>query len=467
MRLLRLFAGFAVAFATATLSFPARADSPTLEELLRAIPEGAIAYNGFPLVSYVDLRALERAGGVPTPASEQEFRALPEAERDRWQRGVIRWGTGLPAGLKEYAGFQMNSDKGTLDQAMGLDFFAIDRVLSFGAMPPHEVTILAGGADFVDPTWIDMGLAGRGFVQSSENGVSTWARFADGAPATALVDTVAAGDPFDADINFAERLGFEPGRVTVAHHWPDYRETLAAAHGEAPQARSARLLQAMFEAVAKTEGGDGILIQGWAQGLPSVGASHGPMNAMLDALANPAPGGPDIAALRERMAAAGQQGGPPLSAYPLVLFAEVGAGDGGQINAIAIPYPDPATAEMAAAVVADRLKLWRPCGGADCERLVSRLGGTVTTDVILDDRVGRALGAAMVGVLGYDPGADNDPADVAAAVAGVPPGEGGAVAVVAVHYPQPADGPDAVRGELLVTLMDAILRLDLSVLAVP
>ncbi len=452
--------------AGALLTTPAAAQAPAWADLLAAMPESAVSYNGFPLVSYVDLRALERATGAPQPATEGSYRALPEADRARWQRDIIRWLTSMPFGLRDYAA-RMESVTGTLDHAMGLDFFAIDRVLSFGALPPHEVTVLAGGDDLADPFWMNLALVSRGFAESAEEGATVWSRFGDGNTAIALTDLNAAGDPFDADMNMAARIAVQPGRVTVAHHWTDLRDTLAAGRGAAPTAHAARLLAALFDAAAKVEGGDGVVIQGWAYGLPVVGADNRTLNAVADAVANPQA---DAAVQRGRLAAAAGQGGPPLPAYPLALFAEVGTADGRQLNVIAIPYPDPATADMAAATVADRLKLWKACPGTDCSPLVSELGGTVTAAIVEDDRVGLSLGPALVAVLGYAPNGDREPADIAAEVAAIPGHEGGAIAVIAVRYPQPAATADArqqVRARLLVALADAIVNGNMTVLNVP
>ncbi len=461
------FQRLAVAAAAAALWVnPVAAQNSGLHALLRAMPESAISYNGYPLVSYVDLRALEQAAGVPTPATESDYRGLPEAEREHWRRPLQLLMT-LPSGLGQYATWQMESWDSTLDHAMGLDFFAIDRVLWFGALNNHDVTVLDGGDDLGDPFWMGMGLVRRGFVEASSGSATIWSRFGDGVAAVALTDVHADADPFDADLNLAARVAAVPGRVTVAHFTADLEATLAAGRGEAPSARISEIVAAMFDAVSATPGGNGTIIQGWAHALPTVGLADPGLHPMLGAIAGPEPIGID--ALRDRLAAAaGVPPATPLAPYPLALFAEVDTTEGNQINAIALPYADPAAATAAADIVAARLGAWMACPGTQCLPAITQIGGRISTFVVDDSRVGANLAAVMAGVVGYAPGSVTSAEAVAAALAVSPPADGGAIAVIAVAYPQPPEGGAyAFRGRLLQLWYEATINRDLTPLAVP
>ena len=319
------------------------------------IPEDPLTYQSIPLFSYVDFRAVEQAAGVPTPADEKSFAASPKADLETWMRGVFRIKVGPPSILR-YAG-RVGVHAKTSYDAVGPDWFAVDRAMALWQAPPHGVTLVAGDEDLTDPEGFNFALPPRGFVRDEVDGIPFWHRFADDAIASELNDEAIEGDIFDTGMMTGLRIAVLPGMLAAAGNWPDLRAVLAVQTGKARPAAAAELLRPMIEAFDKIEGAGGPAIQAVAFTLPDVGLTPSAVDGLLGAMA----GGVDPAAIAKEIEGTMETGqnGPPLPPYPLALFADFADG-GDQLLVIALPYADRPTAEAATVVLADRLNAWQP-----------------------------------------------------------------------------------------------------------
>lgn len=455
----RLVCGF-VGAAAMMIGSSWAAEQPILD-LVALLPEDPTTYRSVPLFSYVDFRAVEAAAGVPTPETEASFAALPEAERMPWYDGLKRIVIG-PRSVVEYAARVGMHEKTSYD-ATGPDWFMVDRAMAVWQAPPHSLTILGGNEDMTDPEAFDFVLPQRGFANEDIDGVSVWSRFGDNAVAMALKDSAIEGDIFDDGLMTSLRLAVLPGRLIASRTWPDLRAILGVATGATAPAAAADLLRPMIEALAAVEGGEGPLVQAMAFTLVDVGLAGGP--SLVEGLFTE-DGAIDLGALAGS-GALPTAGGPGLPAYPLVLFADIAAGKD-QVNVIALPFADRATAESAASVLAERLRTWQP--GKFKQPVLEVVGGEVSTAVVDDPRVAPAAAATFIGVtLAVAAEAEGAPDGAAAepnvTIPEVPPG--GAVALVAIRYPLPASGSRDRPSAFFSIALQAIYQRDFAPLAVP
>ena len=442
-------------------SAAARADEPPILDLIALLPEDPTTYLSVPLFSYVDFRAVEAAASVATPESESRFAGLPEAERMPWWDSLKRIVVGPPS-IIQYAARVGLHEKTSYD-GTGPDWFAVDRAMAIWQAPPHGVTILGGDADMTEAEGFDFALPPRGFVNEDIDGVSVWHRFADNAFASALKDEAIEGDLFDDGLMTSLRLAVLPGQLIGSRSWHDLRAVLPVATGGAKAAPAAGLLRPMVEALGAVEGSDGPLVQAMAFSLVHVGLAETGVDIIAGALS--AGGNVDLDGLAAGLQAA--PSGPSLPAYPLVLFADIAAGND-QINVIALPFADRATAEAAVGVLAGRLRLWQP--GSFKEPVLDVISGKVTTAVVDDERVAAAVAGTFRSVVLAASAASGTTPDGAAAeptegIPAVPPG--GAVALVAIRYPLPVAGSDARPSAFFSIALQAIYNRDFAPLAVP
>lgn len=438
----------------------ALADGRPIVDLVALLPEDPTTYRSMPLFSYVDFRALEAAAGVPTPETEAIFAGLTDEQRAPWRESLMRIVAG-PQSIIHYAARVGFHEKTSYD-ATGPDWFMVDRAMAVWQTPPHGMTIAGGDDDMTDPEGFDFALPQRGFANEDIDGVSVWSRYGDNALGSALTDSAIEGDIFDDGLMTSLRLAVLPGKLIASRSWPDLRAVLAVATGVSRPAAAADLLAPMIEALGAVEGGDGPLVQAMAFAVTDVAFMAGP-NLFLEAFATG--GNIDFDALAAELAT--PPAGSPLPSYPLALFADIAAGTD-QINIIALPYPDRATAEAAAGVVGERLGSWQP--GAFKQPVLEVIGGRISTAVVDDDRVAPAIAGTFRGVaLALASLAGNAPDGAAAEptveVPEVPPG--GAVALVAIRYPVPADDNGKRAAAFLSIALQAIYNRDFTPLSVP
>jgi hypothetical protein len=130
----------------------------------------------------------------------------------------------------------------------GIDFPALDAVLTFG-VPPRIVTFLAGPGLSADR--VAAAYRTRGYEESAEFGAVVFAHgednrmdFADRNP----------NDPFGGSLGLAQRIAVGPLGLLATRAWEPLREALAMATAEAPRSpadeAAGALLAALVEAAA-------------------------------------------------------------------------------------------------------------------------------------------------------------------------------------------------------------------------
>lgn len=446
--------------AVAMAAPPSLADDRPIVGMISLLPEDPTTYRSMPLFSYVDFRAVEAAAGVPTPETEAVFAGLTDEQRARWQDSLKRIVTG-PIPIIQYAARVGLHDTTSYD-ATGPDWFMVDRAMAIWQAPPHTVTIVGGDEDMTDPEGFDLVLPQRGFANEDIDGVGVWSRFGDNAIASAIKDAAIEGDIFDEGLMTSLRLAVLPGTLIASRNWPDLRAVLAVASGASRPAAAADLLVPMIDALKTIDGGAGPIVQAMAFAVTDVAFMAGP-NLFLEAFETG--GDIDFDALAAELAAPPSR--RPLPAYPLVLLADFAAGTE-QVNIIALPYPDHATAHAAAGIVADRLRAWKP--GSFKQPLLTLIQGRLSTAVVDDSRVAPAIAGTFRGVaLAFASLAGNAPDGAAAEptveIPDVQPG--GAVALVAVRYPVPAGDDGARPAAFLSVALQAVYSRDFAPLSVP
>jgi hypothetical protein len=405
---------------------------PEFGDLLRMVPDADRTWAGWTTFAYLDIRAIEAAAGlVPADAEvapmqgeppAELFEAWPEDRRTAWRNNIQRL-VGGPAGFLRIAG-QLGETPAPMVEAVGVDFFAIDRALTFWEEP--GVILLAGGTPMTSPEDLQWSsLFARGYALDMRGDVQVLHRFHDNMMATGLRDELMDADPFDGLGLESARVALLPDMLVVTENWADLDTALA--RRTAPEPTDASLLgEAMAAAALTLDGVEPDILQAWAHPLRDLAVVPDPVVLLQPdgTLGDPA----EI----ERLLG-GMPEGPPLPVFPVAMFLDLQAG-AEQVNAIALPFPNRADADAAASVVASRLAEWAP-NGAD-EPLVALFDGRIESLVV--DAPGLAQPVMRSFFRQFD---DGDPAqaealEAALAEVGNAPG---AIAVIAMRYPMPED----------------------------
>jgi hypothetical protein len=419
-------------------------------EMLRMLPDTKPVYASVPMLTYVDFRAVEAAAGLGSPASEEEFDAWTDEDIGAWGWALRRLAD-APRELIDYAG-RMSGNAVTLREAIGFDFFAVDRAMTFNMNPPHSVIVLAGDG-LAGSAAIGAALEPRTFELRDVKGVPVWGRFEDDQMVMDLDDPQIEGDPFGTQFRRGSRIAVLPDTVVVSYHWPDIESVLTTSQGREPPAAAATLLEAMRGAVLSLDGVGGVILQAWVAPVNAVAFVDriGPL--LLESLGS----GEimDSGELAEAMAEG--PSGPALPPYPLVMLADLQAGPD-QVNVIALPYPDRGSAEAAAEAVSARLAAWNPRD--DPEPLVEILGGRIESKIVDAPGLMHPIAATYL-ALAEEGAAES----VSQALGDLATEEGGAVALIAVRYPLPAPDDEAAPGALLREWLGGIYRREMEPLA--
>ncbi|MFO7322924.1 MAG: hypothetical protein DIU68_014430 [Chloroflexota bacterium] len=121
----------------------AQSDEHVLLQMLSMIPDTPVAFEGIPLVSYIDYRALEQARpGVPTYENWNEWRASQDSKEDSGALWVVN-SFRINNGPQLFRYLTMGNETPEL---VGFDLFDVDHALTFGA-PPSAGNVLAGEFD--------------------------------------------------------------------------------------------------------------------------------------------------------------------------------------------------------------------------------------------------------------------------------------------------------------------------------
>ncbi|MCB1500423.1 MAG: hypothetical protein KDK07_11655 [Bauldia sp.] len=431
----------AVAFAT-----PAGAAADTLlDELLVLIPDARETTRSGPVFSYVDVRAVEQAGGVATPDSEDAFADLPRDAQKQWLAAMGRVMVGPPDVLTYPAGIGRRPV--TSREALGIDWFGIDAAMTFWA-PPSLVTVIAGAPDFDNPAVVGAALAARGFEVREVGGFDVWHRFDDDQMMLGLDDRLAEGDFLLGNIPRAGRVAVRPEMMVHATNWPAIEAVAATNAGESPVSPAASLSRTILDIAAETTGAQ--LLQATALMLRDVGSADDPGIRMADLF-----GAPTVEQLRAAIAA--PTPGPRLPLYPLAVIADMQAG-GDQLAVIGLPFPDRESADTAAVVLADRLADWRPEESAP--PLVETVGGGIETAVIDGEGIAAVTLATFVASI------EGGEAEKRA-VDALPGVSGGSVVIATLRYPMPPGDRPAAGGAAFRAWINGVHRRTFTPLAAP
>ena len=475
--MIRTLAVAALLVSAPTIAMSAEDATPGLVDMLRLIPPSEQTWQSQPVFSYVDFRALEAAAGVSHPDFEvwpflqdadQVFEDWSPAQREAWLSSMYRIVLGSSS-LVSYVQ-QVGRIDGSMADAVGVDFFTVDRALRFwDASQGGGVEVLAGDrltAD-VDEMRSWSSLRSRGFSLSEIDGVPVWHRFDDNAVALSLIDEYAEADPFDRNMNGSVRMAVLPDWMIVTGDWPDLEAVLP--YAEDPPANALHhLMEPMISAVLTLDGVDDRIVQASAVAALHLDVSAPAVDRLIAALMQSDDGELDAAEL-QRLLHRERPEGPQLPLYPVALFVDLQAGRH-QVNAIALPYPDRPSAELAAAVVAERLStwVWEGHGDAVVQPVVAEVGGTIETSVTDVAGLAPAIFEAFLAMAG--PGADEAEAATQAArieaLRQAADGATGAVAVVAVRYPLPKRSEEERPGRVLREWVGGIIYQGFTPLAV-
>lgn len=210
---------------TGSLSY-AEGASPLLTMLGNVPQEAVYPQMNAPVISYADYRAIERANGVPNPASRAEFNLMDDSIQAWWQASLLRVHAGPPSFVN------LTQDKiETMPELMGFDYFDMDQALVYGADPFVGTIVHSEDAAF-SRARTAAALAARGYDSRWSAAGAAWGKGGDG---MTDIDNIALGDPFGGDVGLASRVAVLD-RHTIANSflWAILLKTTEAHTGETP-----------------------------------------------------------------------------------------------------------------------------------------------------------------------------------------------------------------------------------------
>lgn len=221
-------------------------------------------------------------------------------------------------------------------ELVGVDITAVDAILTAG-QPPNMVEVWAGTPEGIDPAKIGPALAARGFAQKDMSGVTVWARFEDYRISIAERDP---DDPFGGVLGQAARIAVTDGLLARTSASPPLAMAIAGSQGGPSLAAepAVRALVASF--------GDETVVQVTMFG-PQAGD---PAAILLSPDLDPAKIAEELAKL--------STGGLP--GYYLAALADLEQANGSWRTVLSLAFPDDASAETAAPMMAERARAALP-----------------------------------------------------------------------------------------------------------
>jgi hypothetical protein len=303
---------------------------------------------------FVDLLAIEQAGGFKRPAS---FSAMGSSARTQWLNAMQR---ARALGLDDWADALLHQLDRSADmpRLVGFDWFAIDRVIGYGA-PPRVGLTLTGT---FDANKVAKALSLGRFQQTDVTGVTVWYRFDDG-----QVDPKAQGfkDPFGVATGVAARIALLPGSLSNTRYWDMAKQIVATYKKDQKSLAEASDYRALADAMTDPAVYTGSLLQ--AVFIPS---------SVFDV--------PNILDVRILPDLPGLSGYGELPPYSLAALADRQEGDM-QVHLVAIAYPDVATAQRASD------ELYKRIAGFDIAQMYERYAVTIDQPHIYHDASGLAV----------------------------------------------------------------------------
>ena len=382
-------------------------------DLLALVPDSPIGRQGTPLVSYIDFEAMIAAfHGDPTSAGAMATPAT--VGFDERVSALRRAAAGPPEYLQLLPAIETD-----MPGLLGIGVGDVHRALVFGT-PPRTGTVFGLDPQQDFSAAITAALDARGFEQRDVAGTIVRHRLSDGAMD---LTNRAPGDPFGGHMGLAARIAHIDHTLVNSAMWPVTLSMVAAA-GDARALADDPAVAVTVAAIADPVS-DGLLLQFLLLNVADTMVVPGdPARILLDG------------AMPDAEAPAAQGPADMLPPYLLVALADRSAGNRDE-TLVALAYPNESTAEMAAPVLADRLRSFAPASAP--EAWIDHLAA-------LDATVEPAVFASQDG--------------------------GPAVALARISYPSllrsdEAAGDDVGTGDWTFTwLINAFYRRELSVLAV-
>lgn len=218
-----------------------------LLEMFTSIPQNPVYPQMNALtISYADYRAIERANGVPNPASRDEYTAMDATIQSWWQLSLLR----IHAGPTSFANLTQEKIE-DMPELMGFDYFDMDRALVYGAAPYIGTLVHNEDATF---SWshISDALAARGYDPRRSAAGIAWGKGGDG---MTDLDNIALGDPFGGDVGLASRVAvFDSSIVANSTLWGVVLDSADTYTQEVPSLAAVPAYQAVTAALQPVEG---------------------------------------------------------------------------------------------------------------------------------------------------------------------------------------------------------------------
>jgi hypothetical protein len=315
----------------ATGEVSAAESSTGLLDALTRVPADGSALSS--LVSYVDYRAIEAAGGAVRPTSLEALLAALEDEdpaAEAWLDAI----QGVSSGPSDLLAELFRGGPAWPTTA-GFDFVEVDRAVHFGE-PPSDGTVLVG---VFRPDAVASAYEARGFMGSAAGERTLWCDTA-GCDRGKEVDLTAIdpGMPFGGRLGRRQPLAAGAEDLLSSADEATVRAMLAAARGDATSLAEVPA----YRALARSTAEDVTITQ--AMLMPGIGAL-----SPID-LVELSGSTPEVdAAVEAQLADL-----PPVGSMSAVGVLGGVSGDE-EVVTVALAVPDDAAAESAAAAVAERL----------------------------------------------------------------------------------------------------------------
>ena len=344
-----------------------------LMDLLSFVPNTLAAREGRPMVSYADLQAVLSASNttmVPqaTMATVQPVQLLAALQR-------VSVGSGDFLDLLPHLADQM-------PDAIGVGIGDVHRFLVFGR-PPQEGMVLGLNPRHDFTPSIAATLDARGFQLSEVDSVTVWDRWSDRETGPQFLSSV---NPFGIETGQAARIAYLDGALLSGPYWSLADEMLVTP-GNGPSLADFSLVRAAAAAVTDPAF-DGALLQFHV--IRPWDAEPRPTTRTEVTFRLPLPTRWET--IQEELSVPEEAG---LPRYLILVIADRSTGDLEEVQ-VALLYYDTATAEAAAAVLAERFRHFTPPSRPDAwAALISELDATIEPHVVtFGDEVGAT--AAMV-----------------------------------------------------------------------
>ena len=393
--------------------------------MLALVPNVSVIRESFPVVTYVDYRAVERASGVAPLKDLSALEALDQEGFDKWSSAMSRVQSDqtIPELAKLYkAGWEGALNPGIevdpldlsneitnelivrnnvpgvssvfreLPRELGVEWFAIDRVMRFG-YPPDFGIVLGGGRDLIDTASLQAALSRQEFSKRDVRGVSVWHRFEDHevrpeamSPADFMGKRSAY--PFGIGHGLATRIAVLPRALAGSPSWALIENVIGSAVETQQSLADHPTFQAAAEAITGRTNDDGTLVQAifFVHHLIAEGVARKRAPVVYE--------DKEQQEQRDRLLQS-YYDRPPLPSYQLAALADRQNGRD-EVAMFALVYSSYRSAGMAATILSDRIRAYEFSKMRGGERIADAFNVRIHAYVHESDTAGRAV--AIVGL---------------------------------------------------------------------